>query len=259
MKSSPDAADLLHQNTLLRALPSSLGVLSLLPSIAKAASEQAAVELFWHAVRMIGAGSGVFLSAIKDDATRTTIRSLLACDARWALEYSRVDWHDRDPWLRYALNSQAPIRGEELRVLPDERDFIGRSATLGFASTVVVPAPTCFGGARFGVLVLGSPSPDRFSGTDYEMVRIIARALAMELHEWLLRALRDDLLDRSRITQDEIDLLRHEAAGHTSKMIAAALDTKPKIVDYRFSRICAKLNSPDRRTAMRIARLYGLI
>lgn len=259
MKSSPDTADPLGQEALPTVPADSLGVLSLLPGIATAASEQAAVELFWHAVRQIGADSGVFLSAIKDDATRTSIRSLLACDPRWALEYSRVDWHDHDPWLRHALDSQTPIRNEELRVRSGEQEFIGRSVALGFASTVVVPAPTCFGGARFGVLVLGSRNPDRFSGTDYEMIRIVARALAMELHEWLLRALRDDLLERSNITHDEIELLRHEAAGHTSKMVAAALGIKPKIVDYRFQRVSAKLNAPDRRTAMSIARLYGLI
>lgn len=259
MRSSLDATDTLLEDPLSTAQPDSLRVLSLLPNISRAVNEQATVELFWHAVRMIGADSGVFISAIKDDATRTSIRSLLACDAQWALEYSRVDWHEHDPWLRHALNSQAPIRGDDLRVLPDETAFIERSVTFGFASTVVVPAPTCFGGARFGVLILGSLNPDRFSGTDYEMVRIVARALAMELHEWLLRALRDDLLERSNLTPEEIDLLRHEAAGHTSKMIAATLDTKPKIVDYRFSRICAKLKVPDRRTAMRISRLYGLI
>lgn len=259
MKSSPDTADPFCQEARPTAPADALRVLSLLPSIGRAASEQDAVELFLHAVRQIGADSGVFLSAIKDDATRTSLRSLLACDPRWALEYSRVDWHDHDPWLRHALDSQTPIRGEELSVRSDEQEFIGRSVTLGFASTIVVPAPTCFGGARLGVLVLGSNDPDRFGGTDYEMVRIVARALAMELHEWLLRALREDLLERSHITHDEIDLLRHEAAGHTSKVVAAALGIKPKIVDYRFQRVSAKLNAPDRRTAMRIARLYGLI
>lgn len=233
--------------------------LELLRSIASADSEQAAADLFWRALQMIGADSGVFLSAIREDAARTSIRSLLACDPRWAIEYSRVDWHDHDPWLRYALNSQTPIRGDELQLRPDERDFIGRAAVLGFASTVVVPAPTCFGSARFGVLVLGSERAGCFDNGDYQMVKMVARALAMELHEWLLRAVRDDLLERSHITPEEIDLLRREAAGHTSKVIAATLGVKPRIVDYRFQRASAKLNAPDRRTAMRIARLYGLI
>ena len=81
----------------------------------------------------------------------------------------------------------------------------------------------------------------------------------MELHEWLLRAVREDLLVRSQLTPSELDLLRHEAAGHTSKMIAAEKAVRAPTVDCWFQRVNAKLNAPDRRTAMRIARLYGLI
>lgn len=259
MTSSPLTAELVDQAALLTETALPLRVLELLPGIAAAESEQAVVDQFWLALRMLGADSGVFISAIKDDAARTSIRSLLACDPRWSIEYSRADWHDHDPWLRHAIDSQTPISGEELNVRPDEQDFIGRSTALGFASTIVAPAPSCFGGARFGVLVLGSESPNCFVGRDYQMVRIVARALAMELHEWLLRAVRDDLLERSQITPAEIDLLRHEAAGRTSKIIGFTLGVKPRIVDYRFQRLSAKLNVPDRRTAMRIARLYGLI
>ncbi|MFG6415075.1 helix-turn-helix transcriptional regulator [Roseateles sp. DC23W] len=259
MNSLPDKTDLLDQKAPPAVPDNVLQALRLLPELCNAASEQAALELFWRAVRQVGADSGVFISAIKDDATRTSIRSLLACDSRWAIEYSRVDWHDHDPWLRHALDSQAPIRGEELPLRPEEQDFIGRSRTLGFTSTFIVPAPTCFGGARFGVLVLGSRKPERFDGSDYEMVRIVGRALAMELHDWLLRAVHDDLVERSRITAEELELLRHEAAGHTSKVVGATLGIKPRSVDYRFSRVSAKLDAPDRRTAMRIARLYGLI
>jgi len=258
MTSLPETAELPGQNT-PHTPAHPLRVLHLLPDIAKAASEQAAVELLWRAVRTLGADAGVFVSAIKEEAARMSIRSLLACDPRWAHQYANANWHDHDPWLRHALDSQTPIRGEELRVRLDEREFIEKSTTLGFASSIVVPAPTCFGGARYGVLVLGSNHAQCFANGDYEMLRIVSRALAMELHEWLLRALREDLLERSGITPDEIDLLRHEAAGHTSKMIAAALGVKPRAVDYRFQCVSAKLNAPDRRTAMRIARLYSLI
>jgi len=259
MRSLTGAPDLQDQTRRYSTPAPLLRVLELLPDLASAASEQAAVELLWQAVRTLGADAGVFVSAIKDEAASMSIRSLLACDPRWAHQYAVAGWHEHDPWLRHALDSQTPIRGEDLRVRQDEQDFLDRSKTVGFASTVIVPAPTCFGGARFGVLVLGSHRSDCFGNADEGMLRIVARALAMELHEWLLRALREDLLERSGITLDEIGLLRHEAAGHTSKMIAADLGIKPRAVDYRFQCVCAKLNAPDRRTAMRIARLYGLI
>jgi DNA-binding CsgD family transcriptional regulator len=259
MSSLPDSAELFGLAPPEDPLANAARILALLPRFRIAESSERALELLWQVIKLLGANSGVFLSSIKDDASRTSIRSLLACDPRWVVEYSRVDWHESDPWLRHALDSQTPIRGKELNVRASEEAFIRRSTSLGFASSVVVPAPTSFGAARFGVLILGSSNPGYFDGGNDALVQIIARALAMEVHEWLLRAVRDDLLKRSQLTPSEIDLLRHEAAGHTSKMIAAEANVKAATVDCWFQRVNAKLNTPDRRTAMRIARLYGLI
>jgi DNA-binding NarL/FixJ family response regulator len=71
--------------------------------------------------------------------------------------------------------------------------------------------------------------------------------------------MRQELLLRSRITEAEIELLRHEQAGHSSKVIGAALNVESKTIDCRFQRLNVKLDAPDRRTALRIARLYGLL
>ena len=230
-----------------------------LPRLRRARNVEAAVESFTDLLRAMGVESGVFLSAVTDDAVRTSIRSLLACDPRWAIEYSRQGWHDRDPWLRHALESEAPIRSSELLVHPWEEGFVQTSSTLGFRSALVVPAPSCFGAARVGVLVLGCNATNQFDGDSFPLTRIVARALAMELHDWLLASARDDLLEKSKITPDQIDLLRHEAEGHSSKMIAAELGITPKAVDRRFERLCVKLDAPDRQIAVRIARLYDLI
>ncbi|WP_394473258.1 helix-turn-helix transcriptional regulator [Roseateles sp. DC23W] len=245
--------------TLPDAPANALRLLELLPRIGAADCQESVIDLFWQVLRMIGAGSGVFVSAIRDHATRTSVRSLTACDLNWTVEYSRLDWPEHDPWLRYAMDSQSPVLGDELKLRPDEQEFIRRAAAVGFSSSVVVPAPSCFGASRVGVLILGSPNPGFFAGDAFPMIKLVARELAMELHEWLLKAIRDDLLERSQIKPEEVELLRYEAAGHTSKMIAAALNTKPRTVDCWFQRVTTKLNAPDRRTAMRIARLYGLI
>lgn len=157
------------------------------------------------------------------------------------------------------MESQAPVRAHELLVHPWEEDFVQAASRLGFASAVIVPAPTNFGAARVGVLVLGSNDPARFDSENLQLVQIVARALAMELHECLLGIARKDLLERSRITPDQIELLLHEAAGHSSKKIAAELGINPKAVDRRFQRLCEKLDAPDRRIAVRVARLYNLI
>lgn len=129
----------------------------------------------------------------------------------------------------------------------------------GFVSVVVVPAPTSAGLSRAGVLGLGSATPGYFDDEGYDTLRILARALAMELHAWLRQSIRDELLIKSRLTTADIELLRHEAAGHTGKVIAATLHTEAKTIDCRFQQVCAKLDAPNRRVAVRIARLYGLI
>lgn len=234
-------------------------LIALLPALGDARGAPEAVELFLLAIRLIGADAGIFLSLIREDAARSSYRSLLACDPLWAVEYVRHVDHEHDPWLQHALRSSEPIRSSELVVKPDEAQFVRAAAQRGFASALIVPAPTTAGTSRVGMLCLGSQDPHRFDGPDYPLTRIMAQALAMELHRWLLRALRDDLLSYSGLTAPEIELLRHEAAGHTSKMIGATLKIEPKTIDCRFQRLSAKLDAPDRRTAARIARLYGLL
>jgi DNA-binding NarL/FixJ family response regulator len=90
-------------------------------------------------------------------------------------------------------------------------------------------------------------------------LRVLARALAMELHHWIAQSMREELLQGVRLTDADLQLLRHEAAGHSSKLIGAAMNLEAKTIDCRFQRLNAKLGAPDRRTAVRIARLYGLL
>jgi Autoinducer binding domain/Bacterial regulatory proteins, luxR family len=229
-------------------------LIEILPAIGDAPTTEVAVDLFRQATMQLGADAGVFLSYLRDDATRASYRSMLAS------EYARRKWHDHDPWLRHATHETEPVRSSELELASaDEEAFAQASASLGFASAVIAPAPTCAGQSRIGVLCLGSNRSGFFEDDGYGKVRVLARALSMELHRWLLQAIRKELLAKSRLTAADIELLRHEQAGHTSKVIGAALNIEAKTVDCRFQRVSAKLDAPDRRTAMRIARLYGLL
>jgi hypothetical protein len=235
-------------------------LIEILPAIGDAPTTEVAVDLFRQATMQLGADAGVFLSYLRDDATRASYRSLLACDPLWASEYARRKWHDHDPWLRHATHETEPVRSSELELASTEEEaFAQASADLGFASAVIAPAPTCAGQSRIGVLCLGSSRPGFFDDDGYGKVRVLARALSMELHRWLLQAIRKELLAKSRLTAADIELLRHQEAGHTSKFIGAALNIEAKTVDCRFQRVSAKLDAPDRRTAVRIARLYGLL
>lgn len=235
-------------------------VVDLLRRLGDADAAETVLSLFEQTVANLGADAGVFMSYLRDDATRASYRSLVACDPVWASEYARRGWFECDPWMRHATHDTEPVRSGELVLLSaDEEAFVEASAAFGFASAVIAPAPTCVGLSRVGVLCIGSRRPGFFDDDGYATLRVLARALAMELHRWLLRSIRQELLVKSRLTAADIDLLRHENAGHSSKVIGAALSIEAKTVDCRFQRVSAKLDAPNRRTAVRIARLYGLL
>ena len=72
----------------------------------------------------------------------------------------------------------------------------------------------------------------------------------MELHEWWYRRVRDELAARVKITADELALLRHEQQGHSSKVIASAMNTQPATIDCRFQRLTSRLGMANRRSAL---------
>jgi DNA-binding CsgD family transcriptional regulator len=235
-------------------------LLEILPLIGDADSTETAVTLFREAVVSLGADAGVFMSCLSDDATRTSLRSLWACDPVWAAEYASRRLFSHDPWLRYATHESEPIFTSALRpASAEEGAFLATAATYGFASAVIAPAPSGVGTSRVGMLCIGSQDAQYFVDGTGAKVRVLARALAMELHRWLQQSMRKELLLRANLTDAELELLRHEAAGHSSKVIGAALKVEATAIDCRFQRLNTKLDAPDRRTALRIARLYGLL
>ncbi|OGB20135.1 MAG: hypothetical protein A2W72_08150 [Burkholderiales bacterium RIFCSPLOWO2_12_67_14] len=232
----------------------------ILACIGDADTAESALGLFKEAVIALGADAGVFMSHLRDDATRTSLRSMWACDPVWAAEYANHDWFEHDPWLRHATHDAEPIRSSALKLTSvDEEAYVAAASLYGFRSAVIAPAPSHIGRSRVGVLCIGSHHPDFCEGEAYTRSRVWVRALAMELHHWLLQSMRQELLLRSRITEAEIELLRYAEAGHSSKVIGAALNVEGKTIDCRFQRLNAKLDAPDRRTALRIAKLYGLL
>lgn len=237
-----------------------VGVLELLPHIADARSTCEVISLFREAVVGLGADAGVFLSCLRDDATRTSLRSMWVCDSSWPADYASHRRFEHDPWLRHASNDVEPARSADLTCrTSEERAYISAAAAHGFVSVLVAPAPSHVGLSRVGVLCLGSKSTGGFDDENFPRVRVLSRALAMELHHWIAKTMREELLQGARLTDADLNLLRHEAAGHSSKVIGAAMNLEAKTIDCRFQRVNAKLGAPDRRTAVRVARLYGLL
>jgi DNA-binding NarL/FixJ family response regulator len=234
--------------------------LQILPLITDARSSGEVIPLFREAVVSLGADAGVFMSCLRDDATRTSFRSLWACDPAWAADYAFHRRYEHDPWLRYASSEAEPTRSNHLICSsPEEIAFMRAAAEHGFASALIAPAPSSVGLSRVAVLCLGSTDPERFEGEKYPQVRVLSRALSMELHCAIAKFMREELLRGASLTEADLHLLRCEAAGHSSKVIGAAMNLEAKTIDSRFQRINAKLGAPDRRTSSRIARLYGLL
>lgn len=235
-------------------------VLQLLPLLTDARSSGEVISLFREAVVGLGADVGVFLSCLRDDATRTSFRSLWACDPSWAADYAFHRRYEHDPWLRYASSDAEPTLSKHLICSSTEEvAFIRAAAEHGFACALIAPAPSSVGLSRVGVLCLGSADTERFEDEKYPQVRVLARALSMELHHSIAKSMREELLQGASLTEADLHLLRCEAAGHSSKMIGAAMNLEAKTIDSRFQRVNAKLGAPDRRTAVRLARLYGLL
>jgi hypothetical protein len=88
MKHSTAIDDLFNVATLAREPEYASRILDLLPGLGDADDAEAAVDQFRHVLKLMGADAGVFLSVIRDDATTTSHRSLLACDPMWATEYT---------------------------------------------------------------------------------------------------------------------------------------------------------------------------
>lgn len=238
----------------------SMQVCAAVARLGLARHEAEAITCLKLATARLGADAAMYTSFVRDDATLASYRSLLACDPRWAAEYAKNGWCADDPWLHYALHCSEPVRASELTTLtPRQRLVANAAAEYGFRSAVIVPTPSPAGQSRVGVLCLGSASEGYFEDEAYGLIKALVRGLAMELQDWWHHCIRRDLLARSHITDEELDLLRHEALGHSSKVIANALGTEPKTIDCRFQRLNVKLGAANRRDAMRMGILYGLI
>lgn len=227
-------------------------------SVASDASD--ALEILHAAKAALGADQAVFVSFIRDDDSHESFRFLLAADPAWCLEYQRHGWFANDAWLLYAATHSEPMAdsGIPLRTR-GQREARLLATDYGVSSAYVVPAPASGGLSRLGVLVLGSGEPGYFDGPATRSIKVLARSLAMELHEWWVRQIRRDIITTNRISTDDLQLLTWERQGLGTKEIADALGTSNSSVDSRFQRLNAKMNMPNRKATARIAAEYGLI
>jgi DNA-binding NarL/FixJ family response regulator len=235
-------------------------VASIAARITGANDQQSVHALFQEGVAALGATSAVFASFVRDDRDMAACRFMLACDPAWARLYVQQGHFVHDPWLAYAAHHSEPIVASALTVVDgDQRRVLDLAARAGFVSAVLVPAHSGAGHSRISLLCLGSSDSGYFEDEGLPRLRVSARMLAMELHDWWLARIRRDLIVKARITSADLVLLQHECEGHCSKKIASDLQISKSSVNSRFQRMNAKLGVANRRMAVQLAVECGLI
>jgi DNA-binding CsgD family transcriptional regulator len=216
--------------------------------------------LLAEAGALLGADAAAFASFVKDDEAYESYRFILACDATWCLEYESGACYMHDPWLQYVRHHAEPVLAENIRARTDqERAVVDLERRYGFASAVIVPAQAPHGLTRLAALCLGSEMPGYFNDDGLPAVTFAAAALALRLHEWQIGQLRQELLEHTRLSDEDIVLLQFQRQGHGSKQIARATNSSPMSVDSRWQRLNAKLGVSSRVAAANLAAEYGLL
>lgn len=237
-------------------------VLGVIERVERSATESEVLDLLFAAKDALGAEQAVFASFVRDDQTIESFRFLVAADPGWCLAYQRQSWYANDPWLLYAAGNTEPAEDSRIPLRTQhEKATRDLAAAFGVASAYIVPAPAAPGISRVGVLLLGSNVNGHFDAGKGHLglIKALARSLAMELHEWWVRKIRDEMIAVHRIGAQDLELLRLERAGESTKAIARRCNMTTASVDSRFQRLNAKLAMPNRKAAARLAAEYGLI
>lgn len=228
--------------------------------IASAPDQATALSLLRTGASTLGAENAVFISFVRESADISTCRFMLACEPGWCQRYLDANCLAHDPWLAYAAHHGEPIVASALHPIDLEaRQVIDLASQNGFASAVLVPVHSGAGHSRISLLCLGSPQPGYFEGEGYSRFRLGARLLAAELHDWWMARIRRELVVKARITPSDLELLRHENQGHSSKRIAADLQVSISSINSRFQRMNTKLGVANRRMAAKLAVECGLL
>lgn len=234
-----------------------LDVIGRMPS---ATTDSHALELLHVAKDVFGVDHLVFASFVRDDDSRESFRFLVASDPTWCLDYQQHGWYANDPWLLYAATHSEPATDSQIFSLTrSQQKSLSLARLHGVASAYIVPAPPRNELTRMGALMVGSRAPHYFDCQGLASLRVFARSLAMELHDWWVAKIRAEIIAAHQITEDDLELLRLEQRGWRTKTIASAQGATVAAIDSRFQRLNAKLGMPSRKLAARLAAEYGLI
>ena len=209
---------------------------------------------------LCGADAAAFASFVKDDEACESYRFIVACDPTWCLEYESSASYMHDPWLEYTLHHAEATLAERIPARTVQGiEVVALARRFGFASAVVIPAQAPQGLTRLGALCLGSHKAGYFDEQTLTAVSVGLTGLVIRLHSWQIAMLRDELLARAKLSDDDLALLARQREGRSSKEIASMTNSSSQSVDSRWQRLNAKLGVSSRAAAARLAAEYGLV
>lgn len=229
--------------------------------LSKLSRPEQASEILREFVSEFGATSAIFASYVIGDPTLDSYRFVLAADIQLCDTYLKRYWFLNDPCICYANSHTEPVRIEQIPTsTAAQREILDEAAKYGFRSGFVVPVHGSAASSRAGVLFVGSEDPLRFSTKEsLDRHRAIARLVAMEFYDFIVAAVRRELLDAADLTAEDLTMLRMQRDGFQSKDMAKVLNASPAAIDKRFTRLNQRLGVATRRQAADLATQYGIL
>jgi DNA-binding CsgD family transcriptional regulator len=213
-----------------------------------------------NATSAIGAAASLYSVAIPEAGSEPSSFSLFACHPGFAQRQQRLGPLLHHPWFRFARTHSTPGTDQGIYIQhASDAEAVELARQYGFASCLIVPTAAGADLARLEMLCLGSDHEAAFEGEDARIVRTLARSLAAELHDWVTRHLSTSLQQVARLHKSDIELLKLERQGLSTKAISARTGMSRAAVDSRFQRLNARLECANRKASARRAAEYGLL
>jgi DNA-binding CsgD family transcriptional regulator len=217
-------------------------------------------EALWEISDHLGADGAVFTSFARDDETRESYKFVVACPARWCMEYNQNAWYAADPCLLYALANNEPELIQNLTLRSrGQKNMMAAAKDAGFVSGVVIPAHSPSGRSRIGVMYIGSRDPDYFNEAKLRKHRMLLRSVSSEMLDWFVRDEKKALLPLGDLSKEELELLKMTHGGYKSTEIADNLSLTKSAIDQKLFRLAKRFGTGSRKTAAAIAFRCGLL
>ena len=224
------------------------------------ASDRGEIQALLHRATVALGAERSFFASISGDGTETNYAFVLDCDPTWWHRYRAACPLEKNPWLVYASRHSRPVRATQLDPLVgDPQEAMDSALQAGFASALIIPAHSGRAHKRVSLLCLGHSACGYFEDPAFLKLQVAARSLALELHDWWTNHEQQQLAQRTRLSDAEVQLLARHCAGLSSKQIAREMQVSCESINSRFQRIIAKLGVRSRRAAARVAIECGLI